>query len=267
MCRATLEIVVPVYNEQRVLEGNITRLHRHTRTALPELDVQITIADNASTDLTGLIAMSLADLLPGVRLRKLDQKGRGRALRSTWRASDADIVAYMDADLSTDLLGLAPLLRPLLSGEADIAIGSRLVPGAVVQRGIKREVISRIYNLMLWKLLGVHFADAQCGFKAAQRSTILPLLDRVQNQSWFFDSELLYLAETEGLTIFELPVRWRDDPDSTVKLAPTVIENLREIRRLRGARRAALRRPAAPAPAPTAARTRGRREAGAGTAP
>jgi len=231
--RERLEIVMPVHNEQLVLAENVRLLHAHAREALPQLDVTITIADNASTDLTSALALTLADELPDVRLVQLTQKGRGRALRTAWSASDADYVAYMDVDLSTDLAALAPLMRPLLSGEADLSIGSRLARGADVERSLKREVISRSYNGLLRTSLGVCFEDAQCGFKAARRTALLPLLGRIENQNWFFDTELLYLAESEGLRIFELPVRWIEDRESSVKIIPTAVENLRAISRLR----------------------------------
>ncbi len=262
--RQRLEIVVPVHNEQLVLADSVRRLHEHVRLALPEVDVQITIADNASSDLTGALAMQLASELPGVGLLQLPEKGRGRALRAAWTASDADVVAYMDVDLSTDLAGLGPLVRPLLAGDADLAVGSRLAPGAKVERSLKRELISRSYNRLLRALLRVRFSDAQCGFKAARRCSLLPLLYRVENQTWFFDTELLYLAERDGLTIFELPVHWVEDRDSSVRLVATAVEDLRGIVRLRGG---LFKRVVAPAPAPTTPRTRDRREAGVGTTP
>jgi glycosyltransferase involved in cell wall biosynthesis len=256
--RPSLEIVVPVHNEQLTLRESIRRLHAHTRTTLPELDVRITIADNASTDLTAVIARKLLDECSGVGLMQLPEKGRGRALRAAWNASDADLVAYMDVDLSTDLKHLAPLVRPLLADAADIAIGSRLARGAEVRRSLRRELISRAYNHLLRSALGVRVSDAQCGFKAARRATVLPLLERVENQTWFFDTELLYLAEQAGLRIFELPVRWIEDRDSSVRITRTVVENLCGIARLR--------RATAPAPAPAAPRTRDHRAAGPGRA-
>jgi glycosyltransferase involved in cell wall biosynthesis len=284
--RQSLEIVVPVHNEQLTVRRSIQRLHAHVQVALPDLDVRITIVDNASSDLTGALAMQLMDELPTVGLLQLTQKGRGRTLRAAWSASDADVVAYMDVDLSTDLAALAPLVRPLLRGQADLAIGSRLAPGADVKRSIRRELISRAYNRLLRLLLGMRCSDAQCGFKAVRRDALEPLLDRVENQSWFFDTELLYGAEREGMTIFELPVRWVEDRDSSVRIVATAIENLRGIARLRRLRDAGgemprhaaflpqrRRRPArfrpaaAPALDPAARRTPDRREAGVGTTP
>ena len=231
--RPTLEIVVPVHNEESVLAASVRRLHTHAARALSDLDVRITIADNASTDATASIARSLTGSLPGVGVLESDEKGRGRALRAAWSASSADVVAYMDVDLSTDIRLLRWLVAPLLDDHADLVIGSRLAAGAEVERSLKRELISRSYNGLLRLLLGVGFSDAQCGFKAARRRELLPVLERVENQNWFFDTELLYLAECDGLRIRELAVRWVEDPDSSVRLLATALEDLRGVRRLR----------------------------------
>ena len=233
-----LDISIPVYNEERVLRHSVLRLYRHLATELRDVDARITIVDNASTDGTPAIGARLARDLPLVRFMRLERKGRGFALRSSWSASDADVVAYMDVDLSTDLAALRGLVEPLLSGEADLAIGSRLAPGADVIRGAKREVISRSYNLLLRVSLGARFSDAQCGFKAGRRAAVAELLPRVLDDNWFFDTELLYLAQREGLSIHEVPVRWVDDPDSRVRIAATALEDLRGVRRLRAAARA-----------------------------
>ncbi len=228
-----LDIVIPVYNEERQLRHSVLRLYRHLATSLRDIDFRITIADNASVDATPRIAAALARELPLVRHLRLEQKGRGRALRAAWSGSDAAVVAYMDVDLSTDLEHLRALVAPLLAGEADIAIGSRLAPGAAVTRGPKRELISRSYNRLLRLSLGVRFSDAQCGFKAARRSAVQRLLPMIEDDNWFFDTELLVLAEREQMTIAEVPVRWQDDPDSRVDIVATALEDLRGIRRLR----------------------------------
>jgi glycosyltransferase involved in cell wall biosynthesis len=231
----TVEIVIPVYNEQAVLASSVRRLHSYLDLHF-DLPFQITIADNASTDATLRRAQELARELPNVSVLHLPRKGRGLALRAAWSASRADVVAYMDVDLSTDLDALPALLEPLLQGRGDIAIGSRLTPGAEVTRGIKRELISRSYNLLLHVLLGVTFSDAQCGFKAARREAIAPLLERIEDENWFFDTELLYLAQRARLAIHEVPVRWVDDPDSSVDILATAREDLRGVMRLRAER-------------------------------
>ncbi len=235
--RPALEIVVPVYNEQSVLYANVRRLRQAVLTELPNVDVRITIADNASTDETPQIACELAGSLEGIGVLRLPEKGRGRALRAAWSASAADVVAYMDVDLSTSLRSLPGLVEPLLGREADVVIGSRLRRGAEVERSLKRELISRGYNRLLRLLLHVGFSDAQCGFKAARREALMPVLEHVENQNWFFDTELLYLAERAGLRVRELPVHWVEDPDSSVRIVATALEDLRGIRRLRRAAR------------------------------
>jgi len=226
-----VEIVVPVYNEESALARSIHRLHHFLDTEVP-FSWRITIADNASTDLTPDIANALASELDRIRVLQLEQKGRGRALREAWSASRARVVAYMDVDLSTDLHALLPLLAPLLSGHSEVAIGSRLAPGARVTRGPKREFISRAYNRLLHLALRTRFTDAQCGFKAV-RSDVLPeLLDAVRDQAWFFDTELLIAAQRRGMRIYEVPVDWVDDPDSRVDIVSTAVADLRGVVRL-----------------------------------
>ncbi|HEY7630940.1 MAG TPA: dolichyl-phosphate beta-glucosyltransferase [Thermoleophilaceae bacterium] len=226
-----VEVVIPVHNEEHVLEATVRRLYAHLTHDIP-FSARITIADSASTDDTLSIARTLAAELPGVHVIHLEEKGRGRALRAAWSASDADVLAYMDVDLSTDLNALLPLVAPLLSAHSDLAVGSRLIHGARVERCFKREFISRAYNFLLRLCLGTRVSDAQCGFKAGRREAVQALLPAVENEHWFFDSELLHLAEQAGLRIHEVPVDWKEDPDSRVQLTATAIEDLRGIARL-----------------------------------
>jgi putative flippase GtrA len=227
-----LDVVIPVHNEQHTLAACVRRLHGHLVETFP-YPFRITVADNASTDATAEVGAVLAAELPGVDVVRLDQKGRGRALKQVWLASDAPILAYMDVDLSTDLDALWPLVAPLMSGHSDVAIGSRLARGARVVRGAKREVISRCYNLLLRGALRARFSDAQCGFKAVRSDVAAELLPFVEDPSWFFDTELLVLAQRSGLRIHEVPVDWYDDPDSRVDVVGTAVDDLRGIRRMR----------------------------------
>ncbi|NUS44873.1 MAG: bifunctional glycosyltransferase family 2/GtrA family protein [Mycobacteriaceae bacterium] len=226
-----LDIVVPVYNEEADLPRCVRRLSEYVAEQLP-LSARITIADNASTDDTAAVAERLAAEFDTVRVLHLDRKGRGRALKAAWADSDATVVAYMDVDLSTDLNALLPLVAPLLSGHSDIAIGTRLDSAARVVRGPKRELISRGYNLLLRTSLQARFSDAQCGFKAMRTDIARRLLPLVEDGEWFFDTELLVLAERAGLRIHEVPVDWVDDPDSRVDLADTVRKDLLGVCRL-----------------------------------
>ena len=228
---AVLDVVVPVYNEEADLGPCVRRLHAHLSAHFP-YPFRITVADNASVDGTLAVAEALAVELPEVGLLHLDAKGRGRALRAAWSASPAPVLAYMDVDLSTDLAALLPLVAPLISGHSDLAIGTRLARTSRVVRGAKREVISRGYNLLLRGTLAVRFSDAQCGFKAIRADVAAGLLPLVQDTGWFFDTELLVLAQRAGLRIHEVPVDWVDDPDSRVDIVSTALADLRGIGRL-----------------------------------
>ncbi|MFC8731390.1 glycosyltransferase [Luteimicrobium sp. NPDC057192] len=226
-----LDLVIPVFNEAGTLEASVRRAHAYMTDSLP-FPARVTIADNASTDGTLAVALRLADELPGLRVVHLDAKGRGRALHAAWGSSDAAVLAYMDVDLSTDLAALLPLVAPLLSGHSEVAIGSRLSAGSRVVRGPKRELISRAYNLILRGTLHARFSDAQCGFKAVRADAARQLLPLVEDTGWFFDTELLVLAEQAGLRIHEVPVDWVDDPDSRVDIVATASADLRGIWRL-----------------------------------
>ncbi|WP_375480394.1 glycosyltransferase [uncultured Jatrophihabitans sp.] len=226
-----VEIVVPVYNEERDLEPSIRRLHAYLARDFPFESI-VTIADNASTDRTWSAAQRLAAEFDGVRAVHLDAKGRGRALQQVWASSQARVVAYMDVDLSTDLAALLPLVAPLMSGHSDVAIGSRLSRSSRVVRGPKRELISRSYNLLLRTTLRAGFSDAQCGFKAMRTEAARVLLPHVRDTAWFFDTELLVLAERSGMRIAEVPVDWVDDPDSRVDIRATALADLRGVARL-----------------------------------
>jgi putative flippase GtrA len=231
-----LEVVVPVHNEERTLALSIRRLHRYLSNSLP-LRWRILIADNASSDATPEIAASLAVALSGVHTLRLEQKGRGRALRAAWSSSPARVVAYMDVDLSTDLRALLPLVSPLLTGHSEVAIGTRLAPGSRIIRGPKRELISRAYNRLLRASLRARFSDAQCGFKAVRADVLPELLAAVEDDGWFFDTELLIAAQRRGMRIHEVAVDWVDDPDSRVDIAATAIADLRGVARLLWQRR------------------------------
>jgi glycosyltransferase involved in cell wall biosynthesis len=232
--RPLVDIAIPVHNEERDLERSVRTLHAHLD-SITAFSARITIVDNASTDNTGVIGVQLTHTLDDVRYMHLDAKGRGRALRAAWMASDAQVVAYMDVDLSTRIDALIPLIMPILSGQADIAVGSRLMHGARVTRSRRREVLSRGYNLLLRAALHVRFRDAQCGFKAIRTQVARELVPLVRDDGWFFDTELLVLGERAGLRIREIPVEWIEDPDSRVNIPATVLTDVRGVvRMLRG---------------------------------
>lgn len=238
-----VEIVVPVFNEEADLGPNVRRLRSYLDRRFP-LRTLVTIADNASTDATWERTLLLERELPGVRGVHLDEKGRGRAVKHVWIRSAAQVVAYMDVDLATGLDALLPLVAPLVSGHAELAIGSRLAVGARVVRGTKRELISRSYNILLHLALGAGFSDAQCGFKAMRTDVARALLPLVEDDDWFFDTELLVLAERLGLRIHEVAVDWVDDADSRVDIVGTARADLEGVWRLWRHRRPPVSSPA-----------------------
>lgn len=226
-----LDVTIPVYNEERDLEECLRRLHAYLGGAFPHT-FRITVADNASTDGTLKAAERVARELREVSVVHLEEKGRGNALRKVWLASPSPVLAYMDVDLSTDLAALGPLLAPLISGHSDLAIGTRLTRNSRVVRGPKREFISRSYNFLLQSLMGAHFSDAQCGFKAIRADIAQQILPHTVDNAWFFDTELLVLAEKCGLRVHEVPVDWTDDPESSVDIVQTALADVRGMARL-----------------------------------
>ncbi len=232
--KTRVEIAIPVYNEEKAVRSCIEKVLEATKgKGFSGYRITLTIVNNASTDNTKEIAEKLAKSIKNVKLINLPQKGRGRALRTCWEKSLAEIVAYMDVDLSADLGFLRPLLDAISKGNADIAIGSRLVKGAKVRgRTFIREVMSRSYNTLIHLLFQTKFVDAQCGFKAVKKEVFQSLSPLVQNQNWFFDSEMLIIAHKLGRKIAEIPIIWHDDPSSTVKIAATASEDLSGLFRL-----------------------------------
>mgnify|MGYP001453472048 FL=1 len=229
--KPSIDIIIPVHNEEAVLLDSIGRLSQFLQENIQN-PWRITIADNASTDATRSIAQLLAQDFPGVGYLFIPEKGRGRALRASWLNSTADFVSYMDVDLSTDLRHVPELIAALESG-FHIAIGNRLNRESEVTRGFKREIISRCYNALIKGLFFTSFPDAQCGFKALNRRTAATIVPHVVNNNWFFDTELLILAAKRGYQIKSLPVTWIDDPESSVNITSTVKEDLKGLFRLR----------------------------------
>jgi glycosyltransferase involved in cell wall biosynthesis len=227
-----VNVTIPVYNEEKILPPSIATLHdfltKHAR-----FDWEIVIANNASIDLTQEVAEGLARQYSGVRVIYLDLKGRGRALKKVWTESTADILSYMDVDLSTNLYALPPMIEALIGGGFEIGIGSRLLKASTTRRSFKREIISRGYNLLVKAFFATRFSDAQCGFKAITRRAADVLLPVIEDTGWFFDTELLVVAEKRGYRIFDLPVSWIEDLDSRVKIVRTAVDDIKGLIRVR----------------------------------
>ncbi|MCH7838143.1 MAG: glycosyltransferase family 2 protein [Chloroflexi bacterium] len=228
-----LDIVIPVYNEAHVLADSIVRLRSYLAETNFPYSRRIVVADNASTDRTLAVAQELAERFDDVAALHLPQKGRGRALRKAWLESDADAVSYMDVDLSTDVAALTPLARAVLEEGYDVASGSRMTRGSQIERSLRRELTSRGFIFLIKLVFLSKLSDTQCGFKALSRQAVQELIPRIENEEWFFDTELLLLAEKGGYRIKEVPVRWQEDTDSRVNVAKTVAEDLRGLLRMR----------------------------------
>ena len=231
IARPLIDIVVPVLNEEKVLQKSITTLDEYMARHLP-YRYQITVADNGSQDKTLELAKNLAEKHQSVRVVSLAERGRGRALKQVWQNSPADILAYMDVDLSTSLDDFLPMIQPLVAGEAGVAIGSRLMKDSKTSRGVKREFISRCYNNIIKWTSGTKFSDAQCGFKAIRRDVAAKFLPKIKDNEWFFDTELLIKTERAGVPIHEQPVTWIEDTDSRVKIVKTVVDDLKGLYRV-----------------------------------
>ena len=231
IARPLVDIVVPVLNEEKILQKSITTLDEYMAKHLP-YRYQITIVDNGSQDKTLELAKNLAKKHRSVRVMSLVERGRGRALKQVWQNSPADILAYMDVDLSTSLDDFLPMIQPLVAGEAGVAIGSRLMKDSKTSRGVKREFISRCYNNIIKWTSGTKFSDAQCGFKAIRRDVAAKFLPKIKDNEWFFDTELLIKTEWAGVPIHEQPVTWIEDTDSRVKIVKTAVDDLRGLYRV-----------------------------------
>ena len=227
----SVDVMIPVLNEAHVLERSVARV-RHFLTENVPHRWRVVIVDNGSTDGTRELGEKLSRQYADVHLTHLDQPGRGRALRYSWTQSQADIVCYTDVDISTDLDALPRMLGAILDEGYDVAIGSRLAKGSRIRRCLKREILSRLYNVVIKAVLFTRFTDAQCGFKAVTREVVDRVVPQVKDQAWFFDSELLVLAEKQGYRIKDVPVEWMEDSDSRVKILPTAWEDIKGVFRL-----------------------------------
>ena len=227
-----VSIVLPIYNEQTELRANTLMLHTFLKQHQLPFSWDIVIADNASTDQSGCIGRSLDREYDTISYIYIEEKGRGRAVKFAWQQGKADYFAYMDIDLSTDLRHLPALIQALMAGYS-IAIGSRLLTESnVSKRPLKREILSRCYNMLIKLLFQTKFSDAQCGFKAIKKEVWDKISPLIQDNDWFFDSELLIIADKIGFKITEVPIVWRDDPASTVKVAKTAWGDIKGLIRL-----------------------------------
>ncbi len=227
-----LNVTVPTFNEEKCLVPNVRKLVAFLN-EIPSVSYEVIIADNGSTDATVALAKTLAGEFKNVRVLHLNERGRGRALKAAWRSSSADFLSYMDADLSSDLAVLPAMVESLLAGHYDLAVGSRLLNPASTRRGLKREMMSRVYTALVHTFFSVGFSDPQCGFKIIRRETAEWLLPIVTDNGWFFDTELLVLAERDGWRILDVPAPWVERKETRVELFPTILADIKGLLSLR----------------------------------
>jgi len=222
-----IDIVIPVYNEAPILRKNVSRVVSFLELDSAYKDYKVIIVDNGSRDKTFEIAQELAVQYAKVNVIHLNQKGRGRALRKAWQESEADIVSYMDADLSTDLEAMHKLFNAIIIDGYDIAVGFRLSSVFRVKRTLVRSFLSYGYNLLIkiiWRIK--ELPDVQCGFKALTKNAADAIVPKIENQNWFFDTELLILAYRRRCKIKFIPVKWEERLNGKVKILDTVFEDI-----------------------------------------
>ena len=213
----TIQVVLPVYNEERSVLATSEIVHAFF-VANPQHEWEAVIADNASIDGTPDLGKAIASKYDEFEYLRIERKGRGAALREAWQNADSQVVAYTDIDLSTSLRSLIDAAE-LIERGADIVVGNRVHPESIVKRSLQRTIMSRIYNFVARKTLGLRFNDVHCGFKSGRRTVIQGLLTEIEDDYWFFDTELLYLAQRKGLKNVEIPVVWEEsDSDSALNL-------------------------------------------------
>ena len=228
-----IDVVLPCYNEISILRSSVERTLQFFNSA-PQYNWHLVIADNGSTDRTDELGKTLAEKNDQVSIISIPEKGRGHALHQAWTTSSADIVTYMDVDLSTRIEHLLDLVQLIDRSNCEVAIGTRLSKQSKTKRSLKREITSQGYVFLIRLFFpSLSITDAQCGFKALKRTTAEVIVPKIKNREWFFDTELLIIAHKEKIGICELPVEWTEDPDSKVNILKTAFEDIRGLIRMR----------------------------------
>ena len=228
--KITVDIVVPVYNEQETLATQIKKLHNYVE-QIEKINCSIIIANNGSQDETASIAIELTKIYSNVRYSFTSQPGPGKILKQCWSQSDADIVGYMDLDLSTSLHHFSEAVELLSDDSCDVVNGSRLLPESqVIGRRAMRTVSSIVFNKVLKTVFQTKISDGMCGFKFFRRDVINEIkLSEIEHDGWFASASFLLVAEAQKFRIREIPVVWQDDARSKVKIIKLSLEYLRNI--------------------------------------
>jgi len=233
VCITSVSVVLPAYNEAAKIEKTVL-ITAETLSKIADR-FEIIIAEDGSTDGTDRIASMLSKKYAYViHLHSDARQGRGKALNRAFKAASGEVLCYIDVDLATDMKYLEKLVRAISVDGYDFATGSRIMPESDAKRPFKREFASRGYNHLVRLFLRSKLYDHQCGFKAFRRKALFEILDVVENQHWFWDTELLVRAQHKGYKVLEFPVYWRHGGSSKVNLVKDVGGMGSEIFRLWG---------------------------------
>jgi len=218
-----VSVVLPAYNEADTIEETVTITLDSLAAFLPAGSFEVIVAEDGCADRTPEIATRMAETDDRVRHVHSDERlGRGGALERAFRAADGETLVYFDTDLATDMKHLEELVERVRSGDADVATGSRWVPGREADRPAKRGIPSRGFNGLVRVVLRSDLLDHQCGFKAFDREALFAILDDVEDDHWFWDTEVLVRAQRAGYRVEEFPVEWTPKGDSKVDLVRDV---------------------------------------------
>jgi glycosyltransferase involved in cell wall biosynthesis len=227
-----VDIVVPAYNDADDIKKNIPKLSSFCKEKLKDYNYKILILENGSKDNTEKIVLDFKKHDTRVNYTHLKKVGRGNELINAWSRSDADYLCYMDIDLSTDIKSLPILIKKLENGY-DICVGSKYLNRSKKERTFIRLILSRVYNTITGIYLGTTFTDAQCGFKAINKTVAKNVLPLIRDKNWFFDTELLYFSEKMGYRRAEIPIVWVEYGNSSVKIFKTIFDFLKKLRELK----------------------------------
>ncbi len=228
-------IVIPTYNEERIIKQNIDQLFDFCENNLQKYKWRIIVADNGSTDRTIKIVKEQKQKYSNLEYFHLSQLGKGLAIKKAWQDYIADVNIFMDADLATELKFTPTLIKGIAEEKYDLIIGSRYHKQSKCKRPLMRSVCSKSYNFILKMLFNIKLTDTHCGFKALSKPAVQKIIPKIKNNGLFFDTELLILARHYNLNIKEIPVNWTEEKGrkTKVKILRTALDYLKEIVKLK----------------------------------
>lgn len=232
-----VEFCLPIYNEEKIIEKNVLKIVNFCKEKNLPFNWRVIIVNNGSKDNSLAISQKLSADNKQIGYTTILEPGRGQALKKYWLTSNADVVAYMDADLAVSLNNIIDLINPFVNNEADLVIGSRMMPGATIKRSFIRELISQSCNILYRLIIGNNISDTQCGFKAIKTEVFKKIAPYIEDNKWFFDTEIISFTHHLGYKIKEVPVNWEenryDERKSKVNLLKDSFIHLKNLLRLK----------------------------------